>query len=115
MISTLASWLFSFILKIVDWFLSLIFSTILGIFPGGGINFASVVTNATTYVQSFYGLCIQGFMIVRNILDINRFEMSLIVETLSVAILYKPLAIGIKIVISWIRSLKQKEVLWVFI
>ena len=102
MISAIVSWIFSFITRIVDWFLAVILSVV-GMNPNE--QFASKVVALSNGIQSFYSMIIQKFMFVRSMFDISAFEMGLIVELLTITILYKPIIFTVKIVIKWIKNL----------
>jgi len=101
-ISAIISWIFSFILRIVDWFLALILSVI-GMDPNQ--QFMSRIVALSNGVQSLYAMMIQKFMFVRAMFDISAFEMTLIVELLSITLLYKPIVFVIKLCIKWIKNL----------
>lgn len=101
MISALVKWIFSFILKILD----IVLGVILNLFPVDFASFETIVTNMSSHLANFWATCMHYFFFVRSMFDINSFEMGLIVELLSVTLLYKPLIIVIKLIIRWIKSL----------
>lgn len=103
MIKAFVRWLFRFILKIVDWILSLVLQAM----PFNlADNFAEKIQSLSIHINYFYGYCMKYFQLARSMLDINKFEMGLIAELLSITLLYKPILLIIKLVVRWIKSLK---------
>lgn len=103
MIKSFVRWLFRFILKIVDWILSLVLQAM----PFNlSDNLVEKIQTLSIHINHFYGYCMKYFQLARSMLDINKFEMGLIAELLSITLLYKPILLIIKLVVRWIKSLK---------
>lgn len=103
MIKALFRWIFSLVLKILDFVLS----SILSLLPFDVVsNFTNVISNVSTSINHFYGYCMKYFILVRSFLDISSFEMNLIVELLTISLLYKPIVIVIKSIVKWWHNLK---------
>lgn len=102
MVNAIVSWILSFLLKVFDYILGIILTLISPVISD---NFANFVSSASSYLQGFWGYCMSYFMYVRSIFDINTFEMGLIVELLTIALLHKPLILSVKLLVRWFRSL----------
>lgn len=95
------------ILQLFTSILDQVFSLIFAVLP---INFDNLLgthlVQLSTYLQAFYSKMISAITYARYILDLNSFEMQIIVEILSVRILYKPALFVAKMLIKWWKNIK---------
>lgn len=93
---------FEFLIGFLVGLVGLIIDSLLSLIPPSIVPDLSVVSG---YINNFWSFIFGWFNWVRDALMIDSLSITLIIDILTISLLYKPVVTLIKIIVDWIREL----------